>query len=116
MSEAPTFEISLPDAPAPQMAALLEDMMQSLRSELSHEAMPKIEILKTDQATQDLGTILAIVLGANATIALAAGISAWMQRKNQGRIRIKGRFGNEVEINNLESRHVSEVLANLNQD
>ena len=113
MNKSKKFKISLPDANLSQRTALLQDLQRAMRVELSSEDEFSAELKKDEQSTQDLGTILAVILGAKATIALAAGISAWMQRKNQTRIRITNDSGEEVDITNLESKHIAEVLANL---
>lgn len=113
MNEKIEFELTLPDARDSDLTALLQDLQQSMNVELASDSDFSMELRKSDQTTQDLGTILAVILGAKATIALAAGISAWMKRKNQARIRIKTASGEEVYITNLESRHIAEVLANL---
>jgi hypothetical protein len=70
---------------------------------------------KADPNAQDPGTILAIIFGAKATVALAAGIALWMRRKNQARIRIRYPDGTDADISGAESGDVAKIVEMLNR-
>ena len=71
-------------------------------------------VAKVDPNAQDLGTILAIVLTAKATVVLAGGIALWMRRKNQGRIRIRYPDGKQTDISGAESHDMPKIVQALN--
>lgn len=73
-----------------------------------------VRLQKVDPNAQDPGTILAIILSAKATIALATGIALWMRRRNQGRIKIRYPNGMEADISGAESRDISKIAQALN--
>ncbi len=115
MGNVKEFSLSLPDANASELASLLEDFQQKILIEVAYEDNVSVELVKSSQSTQDLGAMLGIVLGAKATIVLATGVSAWLKRNNQSRIRIWTSDGEVVDITNVESQHIAEVLSNLKQ-
>ena len=57
-----------------------------------------VERRKTDESTQDLGTIVDVIAASGATLALAQGIAEWLRRTRGTRLRVtSGRIKTEVE-------------------
>ena len=71
---------------------------------------PEAKVEKVDPNAQDPGTIIAIILGAKATLAIATGIALWMRRKNQGRIRLRFPDGTKADISGTESHDIQGIV------
>jgi hypothetical protein len=96
------------------------DNAKDLKIELDNAAADarvasSVHLAKADPNAQDPGTILAVILGAKASIALATGIALWMRRKNQAYIRIRYPDGKHVDISGVESRDVSKIAQVLSR-
>lgn len=108
------FVIEFPDVSPAQAGIFAEEMETDLRNKmLDAKADAAVERIRVDPEAQDLGTVLGIVLGAQATVAIAKGIQKWLHRNNQATIRIRTKTGNPVVISNLESRDVKGILEEL---
>jgi hypothetical protein len=103
--------IEFPDRSPRDAAGLARDLkrvVDASAADVGESAATKVE--KVNPEAQDVGTVLAIILGAKATVALAAGITAWMRRKNQGRLRVVRPDGTAVDVTNAESDDMAGIL------
>jgi len=108
------FVLEFPDVSTAEAGRCAGELAADLENEILDarlgDSNTKIDRLRVRPEAQDLGTIIAIVLGAKATVALAKGIVKWLSRNNQARITIRTADGREFSISNLESKHVHEIL------
>lgn len=105
-----TIQISFPDcsaAEANRLSASLEGALANV-SEIGD-----VQIIKNNSETQDIGTILSVVLAAPAVIAAVKAIHAWANRNNQSSLRFENSSGLKFEARNLESNDVSSVVDSL---
>jgi hypothetical protein len=110
------FIVEFPDENKREAGDRAKDLKIALDNALADaNADSKICLAKADPNAQDPGTILAVVLGAKASIAVATGIAFWMRRKNQARIRVRYPDGAHTDISGLESRDVSKILQAINR-
>lgn len=100
--------VEFPDQSPRDAANLARDLKRMVEKSAGEAAATRIEKVNPD--AQDVGTVLAIILGAKATVALAAGIAAWMRRRNQGRLRVVRPDGTAVDIKNAESDDMAKIL------
>jgi hypothetical protein len=108
------FVIEFPGVSSPEASRCAAELEQLLKDELADTRSPaSVERLRIEPEAQDLGTVLAIILGAKATIELAKGISKWLSRHNQGKLRLRTRDGREVAIDNIESKDIPATLKAL---
>lgn len=108
------FVIEFPDISPSQAGFYAEKLENDLRNAREDEGMMcEIQRIRVSPETQDLGTVIAIVLGAEATVAIAKGIAKWLYRNNQAALRIKKHDGSEVMITNLESENVEGIVRAL---
>jgi hypothetical protein len=78
-----TIEISFDGAPssdAGRFAQELQDVIRRSQKDLT------VTRHKTDPNTQDIGTVLSIILTSGATLALAQGISDWIRLRKSSLI------------------------------
>jgi hypothetical protein len=73
----------------------------------------EVQVLKSRPETQSIGTFLAIVLGAKATVALVNGLSRWMTRKNKVVVIVVKPDGTRVMLTEMDSKDVGPALAEL---
>ncbi|WP_327257473.1 effector-associated constant component EACC1 [Streptomyces sp. NBC_01244] len=70
--------------------------------ELLAERTPALNVrrIKADPLTQDLGAVLAIVLGSSSVTVLAGGLAAWLRRRNTVSMVLKkrDRHGATVDV------------------
>ena len=107
------FIIEFPEEGPREAGILVQELEQAIQNTAADADQTQdvhLERLKARDDTQDFGTILGVVLGAKATIEIAKGISAWLRRKNQTKIRIRTKDGRDVVITNLESKDANAVL------
>jgi Effector Associated Constant Component 1 len=110
------FVIEFPDANKREAGDNAKDLKVVLDNAAADAGIASgVRLEKTDPNAQDPGTILAVILGAKASIALATGIALWMRRRNQARIRIRYPDGTEADIIGAESRDVSKIAQALNR-
>jgi hypothetical protein len=69
------------------------------------------ERIRANPEAQELGTLIGIILGAKATIEIAKGITKWLSRSNQAKVRLISQSGEEVIISNMESRDLAMLLS-----
>ena len=104
------FVIEFPDENRREAGDRAKDLKIALDNALADAVtVSDVCLAKADPNAQDPGTILAVILGAKASIALATGIALWMRRKNQGRIRISYPNGAHADISGLESRDIPKI-------
>jgi len=109
------FVIEFPGVSDAQAGQFAEELESDLTSALEDEkATDKVERIKIDPETQEIGTVLAVILGAKATVALAVGFWHWMSRKNQATLTIKLKDGTIVEIRNTNSEDIAKQIEALN--
>jgi hypothetical protein len=106
------FVIEFPDLSPTEAGKNAASLYEVLKNELV-DPEKKLKLERVDPAAQDLGTVIAIILGAKATIELARGVGKWLARNNQTRIRFRTRDGRVVHLNNLESNDVAGILKTL---
>jgi hypothetical protein len=87
---------------AGQYARQLADAVQGTDPSIRATLAP------SDPLHQELGTILGIVLGAKAVVALTKGIADWLKLRQQASITIKCK-GNEVVAKNITSKDVDNL-------
>lgn len=90
-------------------AAEASAMARELR-EVLLDADPSVSInfLREDGTAQDLGSILAVILGAKAVTAVAKGIGAYLRLRRSASLRIKCK-GGEVVASNLTAERAVEL-------
>jgi hypothetical protein len=93
---------------------LAKDLKLSLDNAMGDAGLPAdshtLRLGKADPKAQDPGTIIAVILTAKATAAIAAGIALWMRRRNQSRIRGRFENGTCIDITSAESKHIEGIL------
>ena len=67
-------------------ASMAQELRQIL---LDADSSVSTELIKADPNTQDLGSILAVILGAKAVVMVAKGISNYLKLRRSASIRIK---------------------------
>jgi hypothetical protein len=106
-----------------ELAAESDDVADRLAGELFDELAAELARTRTDvttervkgeAGTQDMGAILAVVLGSGAAIELAKALHAWLARRNQVRLTVKTAAG-EVVASGVESHDVPAIIAALNR-
>jgi len=108
------FVIEFPEASKPEAGNLARELKVELENSATDAGVAaQVSLAKARPEAQDPGTILAVILGAKATVAIATGIALWLRRKNQGRIRLRFPDGREADISGVESRDVSKIVAAL---
>jgi hypothetical protein len=104
------FVIEFPDENKREAGDRAKDLKIALdNASADAGTISEVCLAKADPNAQDPGTILAVILDAKASIALATGIALWMRRRNQARIRIRYPNGAHVDISGLESRDVPKI-------
>jgi hypothetical protein len=83
---------------ARQLADVVQETDPSVRATLG----------PSDPLHQELGTILGVVLGAKAVVALSKGIADWLKLRHQASITIKCK-GSEVVAKNITSADVDKL-------
>jgi hypothetical protein len=81
----------------------LQDYLQRSLSRCSVEA--QTEIRRSDNDSQDLGTILSVVLAAPSAVVLANALRDWIQRNSGVSLTING-----VTVENLDSGDAASVI------
>lgn len=103
--------IEFPEDNSRQAGVLAQDLkitIDNLAADQNVKVTTSVE--KVNPQAQDIGTILAVVLGAKATIEIAKGIAGWLQKRNRGRIRIRKADGTIVDITKAESADMPGIL------
>ena len=109
------FVIEFPDVSSAQAGLYAEELETDLKNAIEDAgAGGTIERVRINPEALDLGTVLAVILGAKATVEIAKGIAKWLYRNNQTTIRIKAKDGREYMITNLESGDVESIIRALN--
>lgn len=75
---------------------------------LSTTANIQAIITKESEDTQDIGTIISIVLGSTSLVALAKGLSDWLIKKQSRKLTIKK--NGDIIGENLSSRDIKSIL------
>jgi len=99
-----TFEIQFSDASTAEANQLAQELKAYL---VTYENIDG-EIKKENDQTQDVGTILQIVLGSAAFIAFIKGLSNWLLKKQSRKITI--RKNGDVIGENLSSGDLEKIL------
>jgi hypothetical protein len=112
------FVIEFPDVSDAEAGRNAAELRQVLKNELEDARSPaQVDQLRIIPDSQDLGTVIAIILGAKASVAavkgLAKGFEKWFSRPNQGRIRIRTRAGDEIFIDNIASKDISKIIETI---
>lgn len=108
------IRIQLPDSDKRQASALIKSLDIELKKSLSdYDQEAELNLEKEDPNSQDIGTILAIILGAKATVAIAIGIANWMNRNNQTEFTVTNADGDTISIKNAESKHIEGALKSI---
>lgn len=106
--------ISIPDCQLRMAGMLIRELKLAIeRAELDGGLNVNPSIKKESSDTQDMGSILQIILSAEATIIISKAISFWMQRNNQTKLTLKDKDGNQVIIKNAESQHIEGALKQI---
>jgi hypothetical protein len=107
------FVIEFPGVSDAQAGVFAGERERDIRNALVDNGVgADVDRLKTDEETQDVGTILAIILGANSTIAIAYGIARWLARRNRTRVSLRTR-DRRFERVDAESKDVEKCLRAL---
>ena len=72
-----------------------------------------VQIHKANEASQDAGTILTIVLAAPAVIAAVKAIQHWATRNNQSNFEFENSNGDKIIVTNLDSEDASRAIRAL---
>jgi hypothetical protein len=99
-----TIRIEFPVDSAAARSRLAESLESSLRS-----GGIRAERLKENSHTQDLGTIISILVSGPAIIALAHALQAWLVRNNQSTLIVRAP-GKEIELLNVRSEDIPPAL------
>jgi Effector Associated Constant Component 1 len=91
---------------AGSQAAELQDYIRDIDADLH------VERVRTDSAAQDFGASLAVVLAAPGAIALARGISRWLERRNTSKVTLKSR-DRSLTVENVSSRSAAELAQEI---
>jgi len=102
------IQISFPSQTWKEKQILVGELRSYLRNQLGVEAT----IQKEKEGTQDLGTLLAIVLGAKTTVVLAKGLSNWLVKHRSIELEIK-QGKSVVKAKNLSPKEMELLLKTL---
>lgn len=110
------FVIEFPEVSLAQASRFAAELERDVKDALADENVKAklLERRKTDPQTLDAGTILAIILGAKATVAIAYGIARWLTRDNQSKARIRLPNGTSIDLKNMKSQDVEKAIKELN--
>jgi hypothetical protein len=86
-------------------------LAQDLQSYLLINHEVKTELSKETSGTQDLGTIIGIILGSASIKAIAAGLSNWLLKKQSRQITI--RKNGDIIGKNLSSKDIDAILKTI---
>ncbi len=100
-----TLEISFEDCSQADAARFAQDLEQQLRET---DPSAKLSFKKERPDSQDFGATLVLVFGTPVAIALAKGVSTFLQRNAGASIRISK--SGEVIATNLDSRDASRIV------
>jgi len=79
-----------------------------LQAYLRYNIDLETEINKEERNTQDMGTVLTIILGSKAIVEISKGLSAWLLKKQSRKITI--RKNGDIIGKNLSSKEIKEIL------
>lgn len=107
-----SVEISFPNVNNKKARRLAVDLQTHLKHQLSrNDQTAEFDFKRSDPSSMDLGTILTIVLGAEAIVVLANAVRDWIQLNNGVEINVNG-----VVIKDLKSEHVAEAIEAIMRD
>ena len=72
----------------------------------------QVELKKQSATSQDFGTVIGVILGANATLMIAKGIAAYLRRNSGVKISVKTANGHVV-ASNLDSSDAAKIAEAL---
>jgi hypothetical protein len=105
-----TFLIRFENCSERDANVFAEQLLKQL-TQVKTEGM-EIKRQRENDDSQDPGTILAVILGATATVeiakGIAEGIAAWLRSRNRASISITTKDGKR-EAKNLNSAHVAQI-------
>jgi hypothetical protein len=118
MADENAVRISFPDLSAAEASSAATELAETINRGLREEGLPEAaEQKRVQEAAQNTGEIIQIILAAPAVLAMAhgvaIGIQKYMSRPNRGRIVITRPDGTYTEITDVESRHIEKVVAKL---
>jgi len=90
------YEISFPGAVARESNQLAQELKDQL--ERNHPDVT-VDQRREREGTQDLGTVLILILGSKAVIAVAKGIDAFLKKHQEASIKIKTPSGEVIAEN-----------------
>jgi hypothetical protein len=106
MDKSSTFVIRFDGASVAEANRYAEDLRDTIFREIPEA---DVERTRDDDATQDFGATLIVVLGTPAVVALAHGIHSWLVRNNAASIRIERPNGTLV-AKNLNSADAAAIV------
>lgn len=68
---------------------------------------------RTESDTQDVGTVLSLVLTSGATLAVAEGIRRWLEQRTNSSVTVKTRDGGCIEVKNVSNRSAQQLAVEL---
>lgn len=104
--------ISFEDTSLAEANILAEDLRKTL---ITTHPDVSVKRVRKEQDTMDFGSILAIILGTKAVIAVAEGLGAWLKQHQRASIRIERPDGTIV-AENITSRQALELAKLLTTD
>src|SRR5690349_18679278 len=87
-------------------------LASTLENSLAEVNGVKANIVRERDDTQDVGTIVSIVLGAPAIVATVKALGAWLARNNQTSVTLLLKDGTVV-LKNMKSEDVAKAVAAL---
>lgn len=91
-----------------------QEIVQEMNTDIEEQGI-RTEIIKERKDTQELGTILAIILGSKAIVEIAKGIADYIRKRSEVKITVKKEDGT-VLIENARSKDIAPVLTQLYPD
>jgi hypothetical protein len=108
------FIIEFPEVSRAEAGRRARDLEQVLKAGLVDTGPnTSITLARADPAAQELGTLLAILLGAKATTEFAKGLSKWLSRNAQAKVVIRTRDGRRLVLSSMESKDVAAAIESL---
>ncbi len=77
------------------------------------EGVTDVDRLKADPTTMDLGSIVQIVAGSSATLAIAQGVAAWLRARRGVKLRIErdGKSGSiKAEVEGIDTESAMRIV------
>jgi hypothetical protein len=91
---------------ASAQATELEDYIRDAAPDVA------VERVRTDPTAQDFGATLAILLAAPSIVALAKGISRWLDRRNTSTVTLKS-AGRTFTVENISARSAAQLAQEI---